>query len=116
MPLSAESASGPKKPIANFKFAMEGLEARRLFTAGDSTTIVKLEVYEQTSEAVPTTPNDYLASIVVNEDASGTAITSASLKTRRSARIMRAVIPHRQAQQLWRNWIPAFPAARIRST
>jgi len=81
MPLSAESASGPKKPIANFKFAMEGLEARRLFTAGDSTTIVKLEVYEQTSEAVPTTPNDYLASIVVNEDASGTAITSASLTT-----------------------------------
>jgi len=60
-------------------FAMEGLESRRLFAAGDSAIVGKVLEYTQTSDTAPTVPTAYEATADVNENASGTAITSGTL-------------------------------------
>jgi len=58
---------------------MEGLEIRRLFTAGDSTILGKVEEFTQTSATAPTVPTSYEATADVNENVSGTAISSGLL-------------------------------------
>jgi hypothetical protein len=60
-------------------FAMERLEIRRLFAAGDSTILGKVEQFTQTSDTAPTVPTSYEATADVNENVSGTAITSGLL-------------------------------------
>jgi hypothetical protein len=58
---------------------MEGLEIRRLFAAGDSTLLGKLEEFTQTSNTAPTVPTSYEATADVNENVSGTVISSGLL-------------------------------------
>jgi hypothetical protein len=81
MPISTEPVSRRKKLKDAVRFAMEGLEERRLFSAGDSVTFAKIEISNQTSDAGPTAAFDFIASVTVNEDASGTVIQSSTLTT-----------------------------------